>query len=288
MGDHSSSEATLIDFGGEYRVTWEAQAPLGRSTARMTAPVSVPTPSVPTPSAPPPPPVQLVQRATTMMLAPAVPHTPPPVAQSFWCKLDTRLEILAEPDSARAEGFRLLLAKGLPRVLAVSSPAAGDGKTTCATNLTFALAEQTGGKLLLVDANFFAPALASMFSIDEYTRPAPAYGDPSRSPFKLTSLTPRLDLATIVLQRGEPLPRFDHETFAWLLGSFFRAGYERIILDAPALEGSPVVGRLLDVADGVLLAVRAGRTTERELRRAVAQIGPRKMMGAALMDGPIA
>ena len=271
MSDHSSSEATLIDDGGGYRVTWSAPV----------APVAPVTPVAPVALTAP------VGRSTArMMVAPR--FTPAPVAPSFWCRLDPRLAMLSDPDSARAAGFRRLrecvLARGMPRVLAVTSASPGDGKTTCATNLALAFAEQTHEKLLLLDANFFAPSLASMFSIDEYAPPAPPHALPWTAPFKLTSLTPRLDLATIVLTRGEALPRVDHDSLVRLLGSFFRAGYDRILLDAPALEGSPAVSRLLDVADGVLLAVRAGHTNERALRRAVDQIGPRKMMGAALMD----
>ncbi|MDB5212817.1 MAG: hypothetical protein JWO86_744 [Myxococcaceae bacterium] len=250
---------------------------VGRSTTRMMLPA-------------------LVQRTTMKLVRPSLPAAsapPPPIGpapRSFWCTPDPRLVILCDPDSERASGFRVLrdglLAKGLPRVLAVSSACPGDGKTTCATNLALALAEQTRERLLLVDANFFAPSLASMFSIDEYATSGQGglQAQPWSAPFKLTSLGPRLDLATIVLSRGAPLPRIDHESLVRLLGAFFFAGYQRIILDAPALEGSPAVRRLLDVADGVLLAVRAGHTTERALRRAAEQIGPRKMMGAALMD----
>ena len=270
MSEHSSSEATLIDDGGGYRVSWTAQA---LSQAHVHA--QIPQPTMP------------VGRSTARMVV-APRFLPAPVPRSFWCTLDPRLALLAEPDSERAAGFRRLrdgvLARGMPRILAVTSPERGDGKTTCAANLAFAFAEQTREKLLLLDANLFAPALAGMFSIDEYAVPAPPHHAPWSAPYALTSLTPQLDLATVVLSRGEPLPRIDHDDLVRLLGSFFRAGYDRILLDAPALESSPVVSRLLDVAEGVLLAVRAGHTSERVLRRAADKIGPRKMIGAALMD----
>ncbi|MDB5218668.1 MAG: ATPase involved in chromosome partitioning-like protein, partial [Myxococcaceae bacterium] len=146
---------------------------VGRSTTRMMLPALVQRttmklvrPSLPAPSAPPPPPID-------------------PAPRSFWCTPDPRPVILCDPDSERASGFRVLrdglLAKGLPRVLAVSSAWPGDGKTTCATNLALALAEQTRERLLLVDANFFAPSLASMFSIDEYA--TSAHGGPQAQPW---------------------------------------------------------------------------------------------------------
>jgi Mrp family chromosome partitioning ATPase len=276
--DHHSSEATLIDDGSGYRAHWDA--PVSRSTTRMMAKVVAPPTSL---------------QSTMLVAAPAPRLLPLPAPQSFWCNPDRRLAMLSQPDSACAAGFRrlrdALLTKGMPRVLAITSAAPHEGKTTCATNLALAFAEHTREKLLLLDANFFAPALASMFSIDEYA-PAPhahAHAPllPWSAPFRLTSLTPRLDLGTLMLTRGEALPRVDHAHLVRLLGAFFNAGYDRVILDAPALEGSPAVTRLLEVADGVLLAVRAGHTSQRALRRAVDQIGPNKMMGAALIESQL-
>jgi Mrp family chromosome partitioning ATPase len=189
---------------------------------------------------------------------------------------------------ASATAFRVLgdnlLAKGLPRVLAITSAAPNEGKTTCAANLAFALAEQTTKRLLLVDANFFAPTLANMFSIDEYAPPMPGRGAPCVPPLKLTSLTPCLDLATMVLTRGEPLPTLERGTLLRLLGAFRDAGYDHVILDAPALDSG--VAHVLDVADGVLFVARAGQTTGRALRRAVEPIAPSKRMGVALIDDP--
>ena len=273
MGEHASSEITMIDDGGGYRVSWTAQP----TTTHV-------MPAMPSPSMPPP----AVSRSTARMVV--VPRfVPAPAPRAFWCALDPRLAILADPDSARAEGFRRLrdgvLARGMPRVLAVTSPERGDGKTTCIANLAFAFAEQQPReKILLLDASFVAPALAALFSIDEYAEPAPAHHAPWCAPFALTSLTPCLDLATLVLRRGEALPRIEHDDVVRLLASFFRAGYDRVLLDTPALAGSPAVSRLLGVADGVVIAVRAGHTSGRAVRRAVDQIGAGKMLGAALMD----
>ena len=81
------------------------------------------------------------------------------------------LVLKREPDSARAVSFRVLrdnlLAKRLPRVLAVSSAAKNDGKTTCALNLALSLSE--GARVLLLDGNLIDPQLAKIFCIDEST-----------------------------------------------------------------------------------------------------------------------
>lgn len=216
------------------------------------------------------------------------PQVPPPVVRPTLRTIDPRLVMLSSPDSVRAASFRLLrdnlLAKGLPRVLAVSSAAPHDGKTTCALNLALALAEHTPARILLMDGNFFAPSLGGIFAVDEYT-PSPSVVDPVRlAPYKLAELTPSLHVAAIVVRRGEAPPRFDKQRFDVLLDLLCRVGYDHIIVDAPAIGGSPMVSQLLGGVDGVLLAVRSGRTTARALRRAVEDIPGNKGLGIALID----
>lgn len=256
--------------------------PTPQSTAYAGAPLA-PAPShalartaamVPSPAAP-------------MPLARPLPQPQPPPPRVTSRTIDPRLVMLTEPDSARAAGFRRLrdnlIAKGLPRVLAVSSASQHDGKTTCAMNLALALAEHTPARILLVDGNFFAPSLADIFSIDE-TTPAALAVDAWLAPYRFAELTPCLHVAAIVLRRGEAPPRFDKQRFDMLLDRLCRVGYDHLIIDTPAIEGSAMVGQLLGGVDGVLLAVRSGVTTARELRRAIDDIPGNKALGVALMN----
>lgn len=250
------------------------------------------------PSMPPPIDPVLMQTVAMVHAPRALPRSAPPGPLSPSARapapraavraVDPRLVLLAEPDSERAASFRLLrdnlIAKGLPRVLAVSSAAPEDGKTTCAINLALALAEQSPARVLLMDGNFFVPSLGGIFFVDEFT-PTPAGLDlPGLAPYKLAELTPSLHVAVIALRRGEAPPRFDKQGFDMLLDRLCRIGYDHIIVDAPAIQGSPVVSQLLGGVDGVLLTVRSGRTTTRALRRAIDAIPGRKAIGVALMD----
>jgi len=199
---------------------------------------------------------------------------------------DPRLMMLADPNGPQAAGFRVLrdtlVTKGLPRVLAVSSPESGDGKTTCAVNLALALDERRTGRVLLLDANFAAPALAGMLGIDETTQDR-AWS----APFTLAALTPSLHVATLARRPGPSAAYVDFTTFARQLDAFLRAGYHHIILDMPTLDSSPEANLPLQLAGGVLLAVRCGRSKTGELRRAVERIGPGKALGITLMDAPV-
>lgn len=202
---------------------------------------------------------------------------------------DKRLVLIAEPDSPAADGYRVLrdglIAKNLPRVLAVSSPLQKDGKTTCAINLALALAEQPSTRVLLVDANFFEPELAQIFKLEQLPAIVPPEAETWLSPYRLVQVTPNLHLSAI-LRSEVPRRRFDQHRFEALIDRFCRANYDYIVMDAPALHGSPAVGQLVSIADATLLAVRAGAgTTARELRRVADQIPKDKAFGVALIDG---
>jgi succinoglycan biosynthesis transport protein ExoP len=72
-----------------------------------------------------------------------------------------------------AESFRAALTSILftgqngnrPKILAVTSPNAGDGKTTVTMNLAIALAE-TGQRVLLIDADMRKPRIHTLFGLD--------------------------------------------------------------------------------------------------------------------------
>ncbi len=236
------------------------------------------TPGAPTPPTPSPAPARApwvttvdvpVDTATPVLVESHV--RPRPMPQG---PLDPRLILLAEPNSARAASFRMLrdnlVAKGMPRVLAVSSPAPHDGKTTCAVNLALALAEHWSTKVLLVDANFYDPELAAIFAIDP--------------PTPIARFSHHLHVAAIGKRSAQLVPSFDNAKFTLLIDRLCRTSYDHLIVDAPALSGSPVVAQLVAVADATLLAVRSGRTTAAALRRAVDQIPVGKALGVTLMD----
>jgi Mrp family chromosome partitioning ATPase len=204
--------------------------------------------------------------------------------------VDPRLVLLREPGSDRAAAFRLLcqrlVAAGLPRVLAVSSARPHNGKTTCAINLALALTERAHGRgrVLLVDGNFFEPALAEIFAIDEQTPTLPEMDSTGLAPYELFELAPRLDLAAIVPSREDSAPHSEAFTCEALVERLSELPYDSLIIDAPALDGSPKVGRLLAVTDAVLLTVRSGHTSRTDVRRAVDELGRDKVLGAALVD----
>ncbi len=63
-----------------------------------------------------------------------------------------------------------------------------------------------------------------------------------------------------------------------------RRSYEYVVIDGPEVIGSGDANVLEGISDGVLLLVRAGRTTGTSLSRAMTQLGERRVLGVVLDD----
>lgn len=262
-----------------------------------------PPPPAQAPHPPPPPPTETVvaeQVSMAIVRQPPVAHAelavravedpPSPDGTPFVDRrvLDPRLVLLLEPDSQRSASFRLLrdnlLAKRALRIIAVSSGAMHEGKTTCAINLALALSERPATRVLLIEGNFFAPSLGEIFHIDSTTRPDPVLNHPSLAPYVIVQLMRDFHVAALVQQPGDPPPAFNSRWFELVINHLSGAGYDHIVIDAAALDGSPAVTQLLGMADGTLLTVRSHATTARTLRRAAEQIPEGRALGVTLMD----
>src|SRR6267143_329135 len=83
-------------------------------------------------------------------------------------EVEDHLACLLSPQSFEADQYRVLrqflvearVARPL-RILAVTSPAAGDGKTTTSINLAATLAQTPGSRVLLVDTDLRRPFVAT-------------------------------------------------------------------------------------------------------------------------------
>jgi Mrp family chromosome partitioning ATPase len=201
---------------------------------------------------------------------------------------DPRLVMSSDPDSARAAGFRLLrdnvLAKRA-RIVAIASPSPGEGKTTCAINLAFAMAERALSRVLLVEGNFFAPSLDRVFGIDRATKPVPGTSFPWLSPYRVAEVSRGLHVAALV--REGPPRTFDRRWLDIAIEHLSAGAYDHVIVDGPSLDGSPLSLQIASVADGTLIAARSGETKSHALRRAAALVPKDRLLGVVLMDGEL-
>jgi Mrp family chromosome partitioning ATPase len=204
--------------------------------------------------------------------------------------LDTRLIMLREPDSAMARSYRLLrhrlLSRTQARVVVVTSAEPGEGKTTCATNLALAIAEDAMLRVLLLDANLRRPSLGRVFGFE----PTESLVD---SIVRFTDLFPPYPVASIsgahvhvAALHQVPIPdaRLERTVFSATLAEL-RNVYDYVIVDAASVLESADADVAGECADGVVVAVRAGASTKSGLRKTFDQLSPATVLGTVLLDG---
>jgi Mrp family chromosome partitioning ATPase len=203
--------------------------------------------------------------------------------------IEEHLVSLLAPTSFEAEQYRTLAhlleqrRQGAePLLVAVSSPAPGDGKTITAINLVGALTVTRHARVLLVEADLRQPRIAEYLRLDR-TRTlglADAARDPSLTLDHVTMWPPSADFG--VVSAGQRATTSNEVLTSPALGSLFEAmgrRYEYVILDTPPLI--PFLDcRLLERwIDGFLVVVAAHKTPRKLLSEAMNVVDPAKLMG---------
>ncbi len=196
---------------------------------------------------------------------------------------------LLSPNSLEAEQFKRLRHMveqmrdniGMS-VVAVTSPAAGDGKSLIATNLAGALAQSPEAKVLLVEADLRKPSLHLLLGL----------GTRRRCGLVDAVCDTQIALSDVVLTRGEsnlavmlagsqtenPYEILKSERFQSLLNDA-RHHYDFVVVDTPPLLFSPDCQLLENRVDGFLIVVRANKTPRKLVDVALGEIAPDKVLG---------
>src|SRR5262245_16638175 len=204
---------------------------------------------------------------------------------------DPRLALVIDPDSERSAAFRVLrhhlLEVGRPQVVIVSSPQTGEGKTTAAINLALALSECGRAKTLLVETHVRRPQFTNIFKFVPpwcFAEQLAAHRHQPTMPWSLVDI-PQLWLHIAAINpRIAQTQLLDGPAFAIAIERLRQGGYDHIVVDAPPVLGSADVNLMADAADAVVFALRARRSTIRDLRLAIDQLGGIDIAGTVLLD----
>jgi len=174
-----------------------------------------------------------------------------------------------------------------PRIIVVTSPLPGDGKSTTSANLALSLAA-AGQRTILIDADLRRPVVGSVFHLPEGAGLSDVLAgratidevihqpDPSGNLFVLTAgRIPPNPSEVLGSQRMRDLLKGLRET-------------AMVIVDSPPAIPVADAAILSTAADGVLLVVSAGRTTFEMMQKAVENVARTngRVLGAVLNKVP--
>ncbi len=218
-------------------------------------------------------------RQPTRTVRPAPPHGPAG-------PIDQRLVSLLAPDSFEAEQYRTLRhvveeRRGEMSVIAVTSAAAGEGKTTTAINLAAALAQDAESRILLVDADLRVPSAGRLLGLgDDLPGIAEAVQEPGALLEDFVRRRPPSRLSILPAGRTSDNP-YDVLKSA-RMGEIVQAArrrYDTVVIDTPPIVPVPDSRVLAKWVDGFLLVVAAHRTPQRLVEEALHLLSHAKVAG---------
>jgi capsular exopolysaccharide synthesis family protein len=204
-------------------------------------------------------------------------------------RLSPLLVAALAPHALAAEQYRSLRTRiasadhGHPRrVLAVTSPAKGDGKSITAANLALTMAQEFNRRIVLVDADLRRPGVHDLLGLPAQ----PGLADVLSGTASLDEALVHLpDYQLTVLTAGSRVERQ-----AELLGSqamrrvvdALRSRFDRVVIDTPPALPLADVAVLAPMTDGLLMVVRAGVTPRPLIERALAACDDSRLLGLVL------
>ena len=206
-------------------------------------------------------------------------------------QFDALMVAARAPHAPAAEQYRTLRTRitqsengHARRVIIVTSPAKGDGKSVTSANLALTMAQEFSRRVVLVDADLRQPGLHMLLGVP----PEPGLVEVLRGEISLDEALVEIpDVHLTVLPAGLPPDRP-----AELLGTSamrrtldaLRSRFDRVLIDMPPVVPLADVGVLAPLADGVLMVVRAGATPKPQIERALGGFDAGRLIGLVLND----
>jgi Mrp family chromosome partitioning ATPase len=175
------------------------------------------------------------------------------------------------------------------KTLVVTSAAAGEGKTTIAANLAWALSRTSRKRILLMDANLAQPAVAERLGIEASRSLWDLLEEGGFPTDAVVSISPS-NLAVMPVRGSESRqePGFLGGQKAKTLLGEARDRFDLVVIDAPPLLESADARWLVSVTEATAIVARAGRTEAGSLVSARKLVPRSKRLGIVLNEFPVA
>jgi Mrp family chromosome partitioning ATPase len=198
--------------------------------------------------------------------------------------------IARRPDALSSQQYRLLKYKLKestdPRIIGVTSPRQGEGKTTAVANLGLALAEGRRVRVMLLDLNLRKPDLTRMFGIPSTGSVGEQLRRKRRDPdgyWDVLELGSRLHLIAGSEPLENPAALLNSDEVGRLL-SDLAEHYDYVVVDLPAVLVAADVKIVQEQLDGLVLVCRAGSSTRASISSAISQLGRERIQGMLMVN----
>jgi capsular exopolysaccharide synthesis family protein len=182
------------------------------------------------------------------------------------------------PRSRPAEAYRAVRTAlcfgafgGSHRVIQVTSPAVGDGKSTLALNLALSMA-QSGKKTVLVETDFRRPKVHKLTGVDNTIGLVDVLrGDAELTDAIHVTQSPDFDVIPCGRRPKDPAELLARPQFEQVL-NVLREKYEYVFIDSPPVLAVTDPCGVAARVDGVLICMRLNRHTRQLGQRAIDQL----------------
>lgn len=183
-----------------------------------------------------------------------------------------------EPQSQFAEAFRTLrtgiffgTSEGHRKIILVTSPLPGDGKSTITANLAQALA-QVGKKIILLDCDFRRPRMHQLFNLsNEHGLSSIISGQATLADALHKDVQTNLDVLTSGPIPPNPAELLNSDAMRELLASLAEQ-YDHIVIDSPPVLAVTDARIIAAGADVTMMVLRADQTRRRAAKQAREQL----------------
>lgn len=180
-------------------------------------------------------------------------------------KIDSSVVTVHKSKSSVSEAFRGIRTalffnnqQGNMKVIQVTSPIPGDGKSTIASNLAVSIA-QSGRKVCLVDCDLRRPRVSKIFGVGSDVGLVQVINDKSKLDEAIqASSIENLSILSCGRRPANPAELLSSERFQSII-SELRSRFDYVILDTPPVLVVSDPATVAPIADGVILTVRLRR-----------------------------
>ena len=170
------------------------------------------------------------------------------------------------------------------KMFEVSSPAAGEGKSTCAVNLAIAFS-QLGQRVLLLDADLRKASVHRKLHLNNSKGLSSVLVGFCAVEEAITHINPNFDVIVAGPTPPNPAELLSSDSMSDLLDRF-RGAYDCVIIDTPPLNVVSDAIALSVKTEGIVMVLKNMRTTHDQFQKAVAslQFAEAKLLGVIIND----